>query len=167
MPATFKYQIGNHIKVKNHEDREAVIVELSNCGYEDYAIMFLDDGGFYAWLHPKHIEFLDEGGQHLIDLAKQNEKVWHEKQKDITYISENLENGNLSATSILYLYGLVGFKSKFIESGEFATLYFGWEKWEPIFKFIKDTEKWEDCKFILDKIGFKYDALRCWEEFHK
>lgn len=37
---------------------------------DDYSIIFLDDGNSFAWKHTKELAFLEEGGEHLFQIAK-------------------------------------------------------------------------------------------------
>ena len=105
--STQKYQRGNLVEVlfghpiwssKNGKTtikdmrpeqvgKKAIIVHSYNDEYgggnvKDYSIMFLDTGNTVAWKTENQLKFLNKGGEHLFEEAKQNRERLKENNKE-------------------------------------------------------------------------------------
>ena len=120
-----------------------------------YSIVFLEDGNSTAWKQLSQIEYVSEGGEHLFEQAKANRDKIEKQQTDIGYILTQLEEGNLSSTSILCLFELIGFNSSFNRNGEFFALWNDWARLAPLFLHIKLSDSLEEANSLLTKEGLK------------
>lgn len=133
---------------------------------ESYSIIFLDTGGSLAWKDESELELLDEGGEHLLEEAKRNSDELEAKHKRPDYIKKNISN--LNSTSILYLFGLLGFKTSFFKNGEFFILFAEWQQSMPIFIHIMNSKSIKEAKKIFTEKGNQdFNVERVWQFFHK
>lgn len=138
-------------------------------GYE-YSIIFLEDGNSLAWVDHEDLEFVSDGGEHLLDIAKKNKEEYYKKQIDLKVIKQNFLDGKgdkISTYSILHLFDKIGFHSSFIENGEFYILFSDWNKFEPIFELAFRKNKVEMEHVIECFFGYAgYNYLEAFDKFY-
>lgn len=126
--------------------KEAVIEYSYGQKYEngnnigDYAIMFLDNGCFQAWFRESQLEFISEGGEHVINECKQKYENLVKKITDLKWIKENYNADDISSGSILKLFNEIDYNSSFNRNGEFFDLFKDWNKLSPIFTFVFNND---------------------------
>lgn len=170
-----KFKRGNLVILKNDEynGKEAIIQYSYKDKYggnniNDYSVVFKEDGNSLAWLNTSELELIDEGGEYLLDEAKEKRKEISKRNKDLKYILSILEEGTLNSESVLYLFDLIGFRSKFIENGEFMYLYNDWSSLVKLFVHIKNSNTLEEAESVLTDDGKKiFNVKNVWEEFNK
>lgn len=134
---------------------------------DSYSIIWLDNGSSLAWKNEGELELVDEGGEHLFGEAALNREKVSRQATDIGYIAKNLEEGNLSSQSVLYLFNLIGYKSKSLSNGEFFTLWDEWWSLHPYFVHIRNSDTLEEAKSVFSKRGLEnLDIERVWNAFH-
>lgn len=106
-----------------------------------YSIRFLDTGCSVAWKHDEELEFVDNGGEHVIEECIEKSESLSKQQKDITWIKNNWENLKLgiSANSILTLLHKIGYNSSFERNGEYFILYDDWGVFFPMFNMLMES----------------------------
>ena len=180
-----KFHRGNLVKVsedatgylsRHLDESRTVIIEYSDaergCGSgTQYSVIF-PTGGSVAWESERLFTLVEEGGEHLIKQAEEYRKKVEEHHRDINYILPKLEEGNLSATSILYLFELLGHDCRnFFKEGSYFWLMDDWITLKPLFMLIK---KFDDVNAIerVAKLAFsenhvsKWNIERVWRAFH-
>ena len=116
---------------------------------DSYSIVFLDTGNSVAWKRTGELEFIEEGGVHLLEAAAGARAKTTEQNTDIRFIADKLEEGKLSSESILFLFDLIGFKSSFLKNGEFYCLFSDWAKLHPMFLHIRQSSSIEEARSIF------------------
>ncbi|MFW6243142.1 MAG: hypothetical protein ACOC2W_03190 [bacterium] len=170
-----KFKRGNLVLIINgeYEGKEAIIQYSYKDKYggndiDSYSIVFTEDGNSLAWLNTKELQLIDEGGEYLLDQIKEKRKELSKRNKNIKYILGQLENGSLNSESILHLFNLIGYESKFLDNGEFHVLYSEWISLSKLFIHIKDSKTLEDAESVLTEDGKKqFNIKKVWEEFNK
>jgi len=161
---------GEHeeIEIDNNAGRLAIIEGSYADLYwgnnrKDYSIIFLDTGGSLAWKHESELEFIEEGGEHLLKQAKETSDKLHKINTDLKWIKDNFNNNyeeGLSSGTILYLFDKIGFDSSFNRNGEFYILFSNWEERKSIFELLfkgdKDGMNEEINKFYKAEFKDKY-----------
>lgn len=133
---------------------------------DSYSIIWMDTGSSLAWKRTSELQFVDIGGEHLFAEAKKVREEYRRKNTDISYILENIETG-LGSESILFLFGMIGFKSAFLLNGEYFVLFEDWSVLQPAFVHIKDSQTIEEAKSIFSEDGLKsLNINKVWESFH-
>ena len=56
--------------------------EYGGSNVKDYSIMFMETGSTVAWKTENQLKFIDKGGEHLFEEAKQNGEKQREKNKE-------------------------------------------------------------------------------------
>ena len=131
-----------------------------------YSVMFLDDGNLSSWYHESQLTLVEEGGEHLFEIAQENRKKVSEKNKDISYILSQLDEGNFGSESILFLFDMLGYQSSFNRNGEFFILYRDWAELHPIFCHIKNAKNLEEAKCIFKPHALpKYNIEKVYKTF--
>lgn len=133
---------------------------------DSYSVIFMETGNSVAWKDEKQLKFIEEGGEHLFEEAKKKSDAREKQDTDIKYISDHLEEGNFSSTSILFLFDMLGFKSSFLRNGEFYCLFNDWANLHPVFLVIKHAESLEDAKKVfLESARDKYNVEEVYNQF--
>lgn len=130
---------------------------------EDYSVIFLDTGNSLAWVEEEELELLEEGGEYLLEQAKENRELILKRNTDLKLIKANFNNNlkdGLSSNTVLYLFNKIGFDSSFNRNGEYFIL---WESWndrqsifEALFKGDRKTMETEIEKFYKPEYQDKY-----------
>ncbi len=96
--------------------------------WNQYSVIFTEDGNSLAWREAKHLEFIAEGGEDEITKALEKRADRHRKNTDLGYIVENWSNPgfNLNSATILFLFSKIGIKSSFSANGEFSAIHSEW-----------------------------------------
>lgn len=168
-----KFKRGNKVRVlKGHEiltsDRgvvdisperigqEAVIIgsyadQFGGNDHKQYSIMFLENGSKVSWFNEKDLEFLEEGGENLIEQGQAKRDSIKKENTDLTSIVTNwaTKKEQQHSDTILYLFDKIGFTSSFLKHGEFFNLWCDWEKAYPLFELIMIAEKDYDITKVL------------------
>lgn len=135
---------------------------------DSYSIIWMDTGGSLAWKKTDEMRLLDEGGDYLFEQASANRKKISEQNKDIGYIEQHLDEGNLSSESILFLFDLLEFKSSFLINGEFYSLFNDWRNLHPIFVHIKNAKTIDEAKEIFKPAALLvFNVEKVYDAFHK
>lgn len=116
---------------------------------KDYSIILLDTGSSLAWKNEEELEYIEEGGEYLFKECEDKRKELEQKYCSKEYILEALESGNISSSSILYLFNLLGFDSSFKSNGQYFCLFHDWSRLEPVFIYIKKADTIEEAKKAL------------------
>lgn len=117
-----------------------------------YAVMF-EDGGKSSWYHDNQLTLLDEGGEHLIELAQ--ERMIRKEARTIL-LNRNLDH--MYESDIVTLLRFIGFDYSISNN------YFGlWKQISPIFKEIKLS----DSPNVLYEKYPEYDIKTVWDILHK
>lgn len=113
---------------------------------EIYTIIFCETGDEESWKSEKQLEFIDEGGEHLIAEAKAKRELISKNNTDLTQIVKTWEEkkGRLSSETIVFLFGKVGFESAFHRNGEFYILFLDWIELHPLFDVIMTAKIEQD-----------------------
>lgn len=132
-------------------DKEAVILGsyadlYGGTNIYDYSIIFTDDGNECAWFDKLQLILLDEGGEHLIEKAKETQAKTKAKNRDMKYVSEKIETESISAESILFLFEMLGIHSSFNHNGEYFILFEDWRQIKHAFLWIKHAKTIEQAK---------------------
>jgi hypothetical protein len=158
-----KFKRGNLVKIAKdlgphmshfENDKEAVIIGSYDDLYgggntSQYSLMFTDTGSRSSWYYESQLTLINEGGEHLIEEgAKKSEEIKN-KEIQIDYILSKLDGGELSSASILHLFDLIGYSSRFLRNGEFYTLYREWSLFHPLFKFIKNAKSLKEAESVI------------------
>ena len=166
-----RFKRGNLVKDKE-TGKEAVIQysyaeKYGGDKFNDYSIIFLEDGNSSAWYGDGDLIFIDKGGDDILKVAKEKREEIRKRNTDIKYILSKLED-SLSSESILFLFDLIGFDSQFKKKGEFYILFSEWSNMYKLFIHIKDSKTLEDAESVLTEEGKKeLNIKRVWEEFNK
>lgn len=119
----------------------------------DYSIMFTDTGSTLAWRNANQLEFIDKGGEHLFAECLAKREAISKANTDLKQIVENWEvqKETLSAETILFLFGKIGFSSSFLTNGEFYVLTLDWLNAFSLFNLIMTTKNKQDVIDILNE----------------
>ena len=118
---------------------------------DDYSIMWTDTGGTVAWKRTNELELIDEGGEHLFAECLVKREAISKANTDIKQIVENwiAKEGKLSSETILFLFDKIGYKSSFLQNGEFYVLFADWGNLYPLFNVIMTAKIEQDITEIL------------------
>ena len=107
-------------------------------GMSKYKVMYCDTGNTSAWKHENNLEFIEEGGEHLIDQAKAKAEEKFKFDTDLTQLVSIWveKQGRLSSDTILFLFDKIGFRSVFLLNGEYYSLINDWSYFYPLFNAI-------------------------------
>lgn len=105
---------------------------------DSYTVIFCDTGLETSWKQESQLEFVEEGGEHLIEQAKLKRDEIKQRNTDLKWIISNWKEkkGGFSSDTILFLFDKIGYKSAFFKNGEFYTLSSEWTNLYPIFDTI-------------------------------
>jgi hypothetical protein len=152
-----KFRRGNLVYDK-YRNRNVIILGSYDDFFDggdifQYSVMYPENGNRSAWYGDNVLTLVDEGGEHLIEQAKEN-KIKMEARKIIR--CEHLNH--LSEGSIVTLLRFIG-----IDYSK-SNNYFGWWKETlPLFLEIKESKYPE---LLKDKCP-DYDIEGCWKIFHE
>lgn len=133
---------------------------------DSYSIVFLDTGTSLAWKKTNELKLIDKGGEHLFKEAEKNRKEIHKKDTSPKYLCMALEKGILNYSSMLFLFKMLGYKSKFSETGEFYYLQKEWQQLHPIFLHIKKSKSLKEAQAILNSnFQKKFNVKRVYDFF--
>jgi len=142
--------------------------------YYHYTVMFPEDGNTISWYREDELILIDEGGEHLIKETEAKLDCLITQQSDIDYIISILDSGELSSTSIITLFNLIGYDCRgYTKHGEYYCLYSDANKLYPAFLHIKNSKTFEEAanlEFLPIYIKFNIgpmDIKKCFEAFHK
>ena len=165
------FHIGNHVKVTydEHKDEDAVILKQSHhTGQWSYEVAFLEEGDTLAWIEEPHITFVGDGGEHLFTQAEENRKKASARNTSREYLSEMIDSDVFNSESVLYLFKIAGFQSRFLRSGEFFHLWDEWRVLHHVFGVVKCADSTEQAKMIFTEDGLaKFDVDAVWKFFHE
>ena len=149
-----KYKRGNLIKYNN----KLAVVEYSCCekyggSVDKYSIIFLDNGNSTAWKTENELEFIEIGGEYLIEQAKIAREKDVKHSTDLKHIVNNWSKIRECANSdtILFLFSKIGFNSSFLRNGEYFFLYADWRTMIPIFDLLINPKNKEHFKKLSSK----------------
>lgn len=156
--------LGKAVVEYNYNERYGDPLEPS----DSHSVVFLDTGSSLAWVRSDGMEFVGRvDGNDIFRQCAETKKRITEQETDITYIAPRLDTGELSSTSIEYLFSLIGYTSRLHQHGEFYALYEEWQSLYPIMKFVRDAETLSDAKIVTPTInGVAHDVTKLWQSFH-
>lgn len=167
------FKRGNLVEVLDEKGRKAIIEysyaeKYGGNDVDSYSIIFLDDGNSLAWEQTSKLKFIEDGGEHLFEEAEKNRNNIEKRDTDIKYILSKLDSGNLSSTSILFLFNLLGFESSFLRNGEFYALYDDWNQLYPVFILLKNAKTIDVVlQFFTEEALKKYKVKEVYNAFHE
>ena len=138
--------------------------EFGGDNTNSYSVIFMDTGSSVAWKDENQLKFIEEGGEHLFKEAQKKRDADKKQNTDLKYILDNLESGELSSESMLYLFKMLGFRSSFLTNGEFFCLFNDWAELHPVFVCIKHAESLEDAEKLFKK-GHKFNVEEVYNRF--
>lgn len=140
----------------------------NNGDLNSYSVIFEEDGHSSAWKSLEFMEYVDEGGEHLIMEAAAKRKGLVKRNRSFKYIASHIEDWALGSDSITFLFKKIGYESAFERNGEYYSLYQEWLKWSWIFIWIKNSESLEEAKFPFTDAGNgMYDVELVYNGFQK
>ena len=139
------------VKEENpYYDKLAIINKISG----EYSVCLLDGSNSMAWFDDDEFELVDEGGEYLFEEYEKNKAELDKQYTNINWIKENFSN--ISSTSMLYLFELIGVDSVFKHNGEYYTLFLEWSLLKNIFEGIFNNDKDAMIKAVNKGIKEKY-----------
>tara|TARA_R110002020_G_scaffold472646_1_gene701003 strand:- start:176 stop:739 length:564 start_codon:yes stop_codon:yes gene_type:complete len=174
-----KFKRGNLVRIAKElgstmkhfkNDKDAIIVGSysdlwGGSGNNKYAIMF-EDGNTSSWYEESQLTLLGKGGEHLLEEAQNRGNKISKNNTDFNFIVNEIDEGNVSSETILFLFEKFGFNTSFNRNGEFYVLFRDWNYLQPIFKYIKNAESLEDAKSCLTEEGSnKFNVELIYNEF--
>lgn len=124
----------------------------------DYTVM-LPDGNESSWYEEDQLTLIDEGGEHLIKKGEEKQRLRSQKNTDMRYIISCLDSGEMPTESILYLFDILGFNSKFTRTGEYCHLYADWKVLKLVFMLIKNAKTIEEAKSLFTEVGWRHCSV--------
>jgi hypothetical protein len=116
-----------------------------------YSVIDYETGSSSSWWNENQLEFIEEGGEHLIKECERKSDEGIKMATDLTWIKDNFDSGNISSASILKLFDEIGYSSTFNRNGEFFVLFDDWNALSPIFTNIFN-DKLDDALEYVNKI---------------
>ena len=116
-----------------------------------YVVMF-EDGRRCAWYHDSQLELIDQGGEHLIEQARERLLI-----KEASEILKHEDLDDLGSNDIHLLLRILGYPHD--PNGMHFDL---WKKVRPIFEEIKKSESLEELKVKYSG----YDIEDVWNIYH-
>lgn len=135
--------------------------------YQKYSVVYQDTGSSIAWKNDNELEFIDIGGEHLLEEAKETWKMMETRESNLAWILPRLEEGNLGSISILHLFKLLGFKSSFLTNGEYFILQRDWTLFHKAFVGIKNANSLAEAMLIFhEKMRPHFKIQEVYNAFH-
>jgi len=111
-----------------------------------YRILWQDTGHSEAWSSDFELEFLEEGGEHLLVEAKKKREQIKKSDTDLNQIIETWveKEGNLAGDTVEFLFDKIGYKSASEANGEYYILQQEWVNFYSFFNLIMTSSNVED-----------------------
>ena len=136
----------------------------------DYSIMWTDTGYTVAWKTDRELELVDDGGEHLFAECLKKKEELLKNDTDFAHIVKTWEEkkGELSSTSILFLFEKIGHKSSFLTNGEYFVLQSEWSVFYSLYDSIITDKHHKKINNVLDMancpIEFKKTIMDLFKE---
>lgn len=138
--------------------------------YGGYSVIKLSTGCSSAWWDDEQLEFVEIGGENIIEECKKKLETISQQMSDLKWIKENWSQNKFSTITMLTLFNEIKYKSSFVENGEFFILDQDWNALYPIFNaiFNEDYTKMIEEVEIIFKPEYKEEKLKvCIDLFNK
>ena len=136
-----------HDKVDTRLNKEAIITEVHG-GYE---LTFFEGLGTSAWWHDYQLSFVREGNENIAKAAKQEIEARIKQEQSWGWIKKHWSDGTISTATMSFLLEEIGYRSAFVQNGEFYALFMDFRIIYPIFKCIFE-DKLDEAFAIAEKI---------------
>jgi hypothetical protein len=152
-----KYERGNLVTVLCEGNEKAVIEGSYGDLYGTkgtggrYSVIFIENGNSLAWVDERDMVLIDQGGEYLFQLARENKDKVIKKYTDLEYIKENWSKENVNSITIRCLFEKIGFRSSFERNGEFFVLFSDWAELYPLFDTIVTKPEFKEVELVLNK----------------
>jgi hypothetical protein len=106
-----------------------------------YEIGIMSTGHVVKWVHSKELKKNGwKSGEYYYNQWKKRHKEYVDQQTDLTHILTKLQTENLSSYSIFKVFEVLGYRSKFFDTGEYYVLYAEWTRLLPLIVKMRDSQ---------------------------
>lgn len=121
----------------------------------NYTVIYIETGNRSCWMPESNLEFIENGGEHLFQIARDNEKRLVEKDTDLKHIICNWDDMTFNARNIIFLANLIGFQLSHFKRNDYGQLGKDWDMLKPIYDHLINSSSIEEAKIIISSDALK------------